>query len=408
MSETHTRSKQEYVELVKNARKENGDSLHLPIIRLRQGTKFQMFTMPLRQDLCQLLFQRLPRTFNNLQGIQRAFKSEKISDIRSQAKNDPLYSAPGSIVVTIRTKNPQLVTTQWNGGGQSGEIVVNLKQIAKNLDSLEASSDGSLDEEAFKIGFMIDAHHRNEGHYQAGRMDLEMAAVAYVDLNRTHMARVFSQVNDKQEKPSPTHTLAMRQMAGMLVHDEKLAVEISQGMNDDTTSVLHKRVKIVDGKLPKDSPRSYLNMKTLSDLVRRYMLNEIPGSVVATKQEVVECYFRAWRSTFPDAWDDDSKHVLVKAMGFHIMSQVFGKVFEIAQSKYHTEAPNESQFEKVLILLRSMKIEHKLEDGKINSVPLDWSSDSFGSLSSGKGINIVSNEIKKFLTNQKLKLLKSK
>jgi DGQHR domain-containing protein len=407
MSDMHTRSKEEYIELVKAARKENGDDLHLPIFRLRQGERFEIFSFPLRQDFCQLLFQRLPRTFNNLRGIQRAFKSQKIADIREQAANDPLYSAPGSIVVTIHGKSRSWVTVRWNGDGRIGELVVDLKQIANTLTKLKPGEDGSLDEEQFKIGYMIDAHHRNEGHYQAERMDLEMAAVAYVDLNPKYMARVFSQVNDKQEKPSPTHTLAMRQMAGMLQSDEKTAVEISQAMNDDSASVLYQRVKIVDGKLPKGHPRSYLNLKTLSDLVRRHMLNEIPGSELATKQEVIEQYFRGWRASFSDAWEDESTHVLVKAMGFSIMAQVFGKVFEIAQSKFHTEAPTESQIQKVLGLLHSMKLETKLEDGSSVTTPMDWSSERFGGLSSGKGINFVSSEIRRYLTNQKMKLLKS-
>jgi DGQHR domain-containing protein len=408
MNSSYMRTKEEYLELVKQARADNGTELKLPVVRLHQREKLDMFTAPLRQDICQLLFQRLPRDYNNQDGIQRAYKATKIADIKEAAKNDPLYTAPGSIVVSVRTKDRPWVRLSLDTNDRTGVLIVDLKEVQKKLSELDPDDQGALDEESFKIGYMIDAHHRTEGHYLAGKLDLEMGSTIYMNLPKKEMARVFSLVNDKQDKPSPTHTLAMRQMAGMLEKEEKLAVEIGQAINQDENSILYRRVKTVDGRLPKDHPKTYVNLKTLADLLQRFVIREIPGSETSTKQALIEHYFRAWETTFPKQWQDDTKHVLVKAMGFTIMCRLFPKLFEITSVKHHSQAPTQSQFEGVMKIMRTLKIETDHEsngkdDGK--SVPLSWRSEVFGSLSSGKGINFLVNQIQKQLTDRRMELI---
>src|SRR5437764_460036 len=187
----------------------------------------------------------------------------------------------------------------------------------------------------------------------------------------------------------------MRQMAGMLDKDEKVAVEIAELMNDDESSILHQRIKMFDGRLPKGYKRPYVNLKTFSVLLLKYIINEIPGNAISTKKEVIERYFRAWSEIFPEAWEDDQKHVLVKAMGFSIMGGLFPKIFEIASAKSHSDAPKQADFERVIEVLKDMKIDP--EDVSSNfsgtasqeAFDLDWRSETFGWLSSGKGINLL-------------------
>ena len=411
MNLTYMRTKDEYIHLVKQARSKNGNELKVPVVRLHQREKLDMFTAPLRQDLCQLLFQRLPRDYNNLDGIQRAYKATKISDIKDAATKDPLYTAPGSIVVSVRTKDRPWVRLSLDTNDRTGFLVVDLKELQKRLAALIPDDQNALEEEEFKIGYMIDAHHRTEGHYLAGRHDLEMGTTIYMNLPKKEMARVFSLVNDKQDKPSPTHTLAMRQMAGMLEKEEKLAVEIAQAINQDENSILYRRIKTVDGRLPKGHPKTYVNIKTLSDLLQRFIIREIPGSETSTKQALVEHYFRAWETIFPKQWQDETKHVLVKAMGFTIMCRLFPKLFEITSAKYHSQAPTQSQFEAVMKIMRGLKIDTgEVTSGKGDgkSVPLNWRSEVFGGLSSGKGINFLVQQIQKQLTDRRMELIRRK
>src|SRR5436309_1891405 len=168
MTPGYTRSKEEYEHSAQEARSKHGDTLKLPATRLHQRDSVEMLTVPLRTDLCHLLFQRLPRDLNNHDGIQRAYKTGKIGDIANVAKNDPLYTAPGAVVATVHTKDRTWVRCEWDTDNRRGNLVVNLKEIQNRLKKLDPDEEGALEEEKFKIGYMIDAHHRTEGHYQAG------------------------------------------------------------------------------------------------------------------------------------------------------------------------------------------------------------------------------------------------
>src|SRR5438874_2372462 len=108
-----TRSKDEYLSLIEHIRVSGEDELVLPIVKLSQNENFVMFVTPMRQDLSQLLFQRLPRTYSSIDGIQRALKRPKIDEI-IQAAKDPWYSAPGSIVATLQIKDRPWVSLHWD------------------------------------------------------------------------------------------------------------------------------------------------------------------------------------------------------------------------------------------------------------------------------------------------------
>ena len=235
----------------------------------------------------------------------------------------------------------------------------------------------------------------------ADKSDLEMNSTIYIDLPKERMAGVFASINEKQEKPSPTHTLAMREMAGTLKHAEKAAVEIAKTMNHEPASVLHQRIALFDGRAPKGYLKPYVKLKPFSVLLKDEILPEIPGDEFASKQAIIENYFKAWKAVFPDAWADEKSHVLVKAMGFTIMSKLFGRIFDTATAKFKTKAPKQKHFEAVISTLVDMEVYFD-EDTKF---PLDWNSDKFGGFSSGKGINALYKDIDDHLKHRRLELL---
>jgi DGQHR domain-containing protein len=401
---TYYRTKDEYVALVEEAREQYGDKAVLDIIRIEQQMHgdYEMFSMPVSMALVHLLFQRLPRDYNNPEGIQRAYKAQKITEIKEEAEGNPNYTAPGAVVATIHQKGRNWVKIVWDAKRERiGHVEIDLKHIAKELEKLEPNEDGALEEEKFKVGYMIDAHHRTEGHYLAGASDLEMNATIYVDLPKERMAGVFASINEKQEKPSPTHTLAMREMAGTLKQAEKAAVEIAKIMNNEPASVLHQRIALFDGRAPKGHLKPYVKLKPFSVLLKDEILPEIPGDHFAVKQAIIEDYFKAWKAVFPDAWADEKSHVLVKAMGFTIISKLFGRIFETATAKFKTKAPKQKHFEAVIATLEGMEVYFDEE----TTFPLDWSSDKFGGFSSGKGINALYKDIDDHLKQSRLELL---
>jgi DGQHR domain-containing protein len=404
----YQRTKEEYAKLVADAIARHGKVLKLPIIRLRQRENIEMFSTPLRQDLSQLLLQRLPRDYNNPGGIQRAFKNEKIAEIRELAKNNNRYTAPGSIVATVTTKDRPWVQVEWNSDQLTGQLKVDLQAIQQKLEKLPGDDDGSLEEELFKIGYVIDAHHRTEGHYLAGKFDLEMATTIYLNLPKTEMAGVFSWVNEKQEKPSQTHTLAMKEMAGLLKDQEKAAVELARAMNENETSVLYDRIKTFDGRRPTGMSKTYVNLKPFTDQLKDFVLDSLPDSfTIANKEELLEQYYRAWQEVFPAAWNDPTKHVLVKAMGFSLINRLFTQIYSIAESKYQTDSPTQKQFTAVVEALKDAKLKIIAGDTE-KTLDLDWKSESLGGFSSGKGINELYSQLKAHLLNKKADLLNFK
>lgn len=400
----YKRSKEEYIAIVEKEHEDHGATVKLPLTQLHQDDDTLMVMMPLETNLCHLLFQRLPRDMNNPEGIQRAFKPQKIEEIARLAKQ-PGYTTPGSIVVSIDRDRPW-TSVNWDKDERRGWLTVDLKTVEKNLRASDPDETGALDESKFMIGYMIDAHHRTEGHFQANKPDFEMAAVAYLDLPRPEMAEVFVNVNEKQEKPSPTHVIAMRNMAGLLKGDAKTAYDLAETMNKNPKSILYERVKLYDGRLAKDTTKTYVNLKPFVDLLQGYVIKELLDEPPAKQQKITESYFRAWSTVFDEAWQDEKNHVLVKAMGFSVMCRLFPTIYGIALHKSAT--PNQKEFESVLQELKRMTIDpNDFDDIPVpDGAPLDWESRVFGVMSSGKGIAALARALDKYLKSRRSKFIR--
>lgn len=393
-----TRSKEDYGELLTATIQRVGPKLVLKGFELDQQLDTErMVNVPMRTDECHLLLQRLPRDYNNPEGIQRAYKLAKIDEIAEESRNKPNYTAPGSIVGALDIDSRPWVKVTFQHD-RSVYIEVDLQKMQRNFEV--AASSTNFREEDFKIGYMIDAHHRTEGHLQAGRQGLEMASVLYVGLKPKDMARIFTGVNQKQEKPSPVHVLAMREMAGLLEGDEETALEIIKQMEDDASSVLHRRIKVIDGKRPRDYPRTYVNMSAFTKFLQSDVIPNISSQTLAERTDAIENYFQAWSRVFPDAWQDEKDHVLVKSMGFSIICGLFKSINSMTQVLANRVLPSSSDYEQTIRYLQEVQI-------PINSItmPLDWTSTKFGGLSSGKGINFLKATIEAYLTQNKARIL---
>lgn len=401
------RTQTEYQALLVAVKAKHGSKLRLPYLALDQEQPgFDMGETKFSTAECQLLLQRIPRDYNNPEGIQRAWKKDKIDGIKT-ASQEPRYTAPGSMIVTLNPKERPWVTVGPADGDGLGWIEIDLDDLKKRLTALAPDKDDLIDEEKFKIGYMIDAHHRTEGHYQGGRVGLEMAAVFYKDLPRKEMARVFVGVNQNQDKPSPTHTMAMRAMADMLVGHEKQANEIALEMNKDDKSILYQRVRDMDVKMLRGQSVPYVNLKTMTDLLTRHVMPAFPiDAKMFVKQAVIEAYFQGWSLAYPTAWSDQKKHVLVKAMGFTLMCRLFEQIYTIAQARFTTTNPNAQQFKTICDAYHDGKLQLDPNMfGGNTEMDLDWGSDFFGGYSSGKGINALYSTLKGHLTNRQAKLM---
>ena len=90
----------------------------------------------------------------------------------------------------------------------------------------------------------------------------------------------------------------------------------------------------------------------------------------------------------------EKKHVLVKSMGFQIMLRLFNVI--------HTKVSlsgNPTKNDYKTFIVAYLKNSQKFTVGE-QVLPLDWSSDFFGSYSSGKGINAITHALTQHISNE--------
>lgn len=301
-------------------------------------------------------------------------------------------------------------------------LIIHLDMMYKYLNSPEAvtnEEDFLINPEAATIGYMIDGHHRNEGAYNAAKetkvegeekgitdSDIkyryEFPTSIYIGRSRKEIAKIFGGINNKQEKPSVIHTMAIRQMSNDLDEEEELAAHVMEKLNTEHNSVLKDRIKVCDGRLPKGAPTTFLNnakmVKLITDWWKVAMKNPSSwkcGGTVNDMYKFLNDYFAAYKEVFPEAWDNKN-YVLTKTMGFDIIFSICNQLtLNAVDISGVNRLPDKDAFVSILRKVffekdkdgKSVPVEIEL-DGE-NAVPFNWESVIYGSHSSGKGINIM-------------------
>ena len=98
------------------------------------------------------------------------------------------------------------------------------------------------------------------------------------------MAKVFTDINQYQEKPSAVHTLAMKAIAGTLSSQEETANNISNLLNSEDWSILYQRIKDIDGKRPKGLLKPYVTNATFEKLIQQQVLFHLPSEMSIPKE----------------------------------------------------------------------------------------------------------------------------
>lgn len=400
-------------------KKRHGDFINLPLIPVRQSDNILMFTTSISTALSHLILQKVPRDYNNIKGIQRALKLEKIQSIIELCQYDKDFTSPNALVGNIETNRTWGVELyKETATNDIYRLKINLVAIEKRLEEAEVDNDGFvINQEHFMLGYLVDAHHRSVGFYAADKPLMEMTSTLYIQLPQKLMHKTFVYINHYQEKSSAVHTLVSRSLGGVFVPEEEVAYVIIEDLYTDERSILKNRIKMVDAAIPKyideDNkimfPKSYVNSSTLHNLLIKHVLDNIPYDRLTSDDRfmIISNYFSAWSNVFPKAWLDDKQHVLVKSMGFQLMLKVFIDIYNKIQVVYgnKTITPSISQYEGILRILlgfdennvpQALTIEDK---GRIvATLPIDWNSGSFGSYSNGKGINQIVKSLKKHIT----------
>ncbi|AVD54559.1 hypothetical protein BEH_24670 (plasmid) [Priestia filamentosa] len=405
MGKVYSKEKGELIEIVENIIEREGEQWKIPMICINQRNGYSMFTTVIPVDASHILFRRIPRDYDDPEGIQRALKDKKVDNIEKLIREDNRFTSPNAVVANLIMKEKDWgcsVEVDHNNS-KIHYLTINLAAILSRLVDAEVDLEGFVKEEDnVMLGYLIDAHHRTEGMYQAGKMRFELPLTLYLKLPKEDMAKVFVDINQYQEKPSQIHTLAMRALSGTLSSVEEKANDILKMLNTETWSILKDRIKDVDSKRPAGMPKTYVNSSTFHALLHQQVLKHIKSSLsILNQTKLLNDYFKAWSVVFEEAWSDEKKHVLVKSMGFQIMMRLFSKIHSNAIIENNGGTPDFETYEIVInkALGGNQYMEIGEGDNKIK-LPINWASEFYGGYSSGKGINSIVNVLTQHITNK--------
>lgn len=419
---TQTRKKEDLIAMVKELIKtSNGNDMMLYALNVDQGNGSNLYTTSTNVLLINTIIERLPRTFEHPDGIQRALKSKNVDDIREGQLRSPIYDTPNSITILLRENCDYYSVAEMPTMNGMICLTIHLKKLLDYLESSKATidSDGYLEKpENASIGYMIDGHHRNEGAYLAAQEDhdkylYEFPTSIYIGRDRRDMPGIFGGINNKQQKPSSVHTMAIRMMSNDLDEEESQNANIMEKLNTEADSVLKNRVKVYDGRLPKGMKPTFVTNSKLVNLISDWWkdASHNPASQRPKNEDdrykFLNTYLSAFKDTFPEAWDNTS-FVLTKSMGFDLMFAVCNIITtDVVNYTHKNRLPTKTEYVELLnkIFYDEDKKGHQKEPVKItfdgvNYIPFDWSSANFGSFSNGKGVARLKQVLKNLITER--------
>ncbi|MEH7482457.1 DGQHR domain-containing protein [Neobacillus drentensis] len=405
MAKVYSKKRDELVAIIENIINREGESWKLPMVSINQRNEYSMYTTVIPVDASHILFRRIPRDYDDPEGIQRALKDKKVDNIEKLMREDNRFTSPNAVVANLLLDERQWGCTVEadHNNPKINYLIVDLATIQERLLAAEIDEEGFLvDEDNAMLGFLIDAHHRTEGMYQSGKMSFELPLTLYLKLPKEDMAKVFVDINQYQEKPSQIHTLAMRALSGTLSNMEEKANDMLKMLNTEDWSILKDRIKDIDSKRPKGAPKTYVNSSTFHALLYQQVLKHIKDSLsILNQTKLLNDYFKAWSDVFEEAWNDEKKHVLVKSMGFQIMMRLFSKIHSNAIIEGQSSTPDFNAYKSVIkqALGGNQKIKIGEGENKIE-LPINWASEFYGGYSSGKGINSIVNVLTQHITNK--------
>lgn len=393
MSKSYSITRSDLLELIKNLKSYHGSTFKMMLVKLNQGNGYKMGIGKLPVDATHGLLRRIPRDYDNPEGIQRALKDSKVNNIEKIVTEDETrYSSPNAIVLSLVTKHEYVSLVTDHTNEEVFYFIIDLEAFEKAVAQAETDSEGYIQDERIFPGTMIDGHHRTAGFYQATKLDMELPVTVYVDLPPKDMAKVFADINIYQEKPSTVHSLAMKAISGTLSNREETSHKIVTSLNQEEWSILRRRIKDIDGPRPKDFPKSYVTNSTIVKLIDSYVLNTVPAELSTLRiAQLMNDYFKAWSEAYPVAWADEKSHVLVKSMGFQIMLRIFDKVFTMV---YKETIPSKEDFKHFLEKYMNPTDKLMVHEKELD---LDWNSNDYGGYSSGKGINDITTALQRHI-----------
>jgi DGQHR domain-containing protein len=271
-------------------------------------------------------------------------------------------------------------------------IVVSLEKdvsITKTADPNRVTI--SFPEETGKFAYVLDGQHRLAG-FRESPVQFDLPVVALYGADESTRAKVFADINSKQERITDIHILELYYKIKDLDPEDTSAMDVIHALNDDIDSPLQGRIQLYD----QDKGKWIRNTILKRFLTRAIKPSGINVKSPAQQTAILKEYLKAVQQLWPSAWGAKG-YVLSGSVGLEVMLGVFPAVKHRVDLNRQKDYSADS-FLSQLAPLRDAHVRFELPDGSGTSIRIDWKKDNIRILSSSqRGRNLMIDEFNRVL-----------
>lgn len=248
------------------------------------------------------------------EGIQRNLEIKRLQNIREFIKTgNSIFPQP--IIVSLNNECYSIL--ELNGSNNLFEI-----HVKEEIDT---------------IGEIIDGQHRWEGMKESLIDDINLPIIFFLDISLYEKAYIFKTINGNQKPINKSHLYDLYELSSNR-SPEKIMHIIVKKLNTDKDSPFYKRVKMLGQATNKhetisqgtmityllklitsnsEKDRLFLEQnKKLEDNdkypLRKYFISEKDELIL----KIINNYFLAVSELYYDEWNNTSKYVFLRTVGF--------------------------------------------------------------------------------------------
>lgn len=302
-----------------------------------------------------------PRSQDSPDEIQRILSSKRAKEIGAYIQ-DELSLFPNAIVLSL-----------------DDEVEIHETGDEKLVTIVFPSRDG-------KHAYILDGQHRLSGFQHSKGVQYDLPVVALYNADEALRAKIFADINSKQQQVSDVHLLGLYYQIKALPAEEAATVDVIEALAKDADSPLRDRVKRLD-----DQSGTWVKNTALKRWIGPHTQS---GGVLSPKTpseqaRIFKEYFRGIQATWPEAWGKQ-KHALTKPFGIEIMCAAF----RAAKMRVDLNAGKQYTADNFAAQLKVLKgIEISIPGTEGQGIPLTWESGPLGPLSNAAGRTLVSRQI---------------
>jgi len=345
------------------------DLIRIPATILRQKDK-ELYLFKMSSALLREITFVTPRSEENPDELQRVYSESRAKEIGAWIKEENSL-LPNAIVVDFKDD-------------------VKIEPTA-NPDIVTITIPDPSDTENPKIAYILDGQHRVKGFEFSDGVEFDLAVIAVHNVSDSVRGKIFIDINSKQVKVDERLLLDLMAGTKSLAQDDDRVYQVIKGLDSNTDSPLHGKIQF----LPEQKNKWVKNTNLFKNLKPHISTGGVLyNKTTAQQTEILSSYFGAFKTVFPDQWDDSENYVLTRNQGIELMCGIFREVKHRCDL-YERQSYTRNAFVNQVRVLKGKTLEITLEGKQTISIPMDWNVAQFGRLSTRQWMA----EIRKLMVN---------